>query len=970
MACVAHYLHVRNGAPYGQTYSRLNLEYGEDPANDSRTMTLDSVKNMLKAEKISSVIYLIVRTPDNGVDKVLTERTSHVLFKVFDHQVGKVKNSLRFRAVLGISPEPTDPTRHHMVLRIGTRPGKFEHMARCASCGDWVIAYESARNGIALKLSEHFEKCKKCVCGAVVRNDGQHAGGCTGRTTKWTPRRFKPVAGTIVKPPESDNPDGDGKHQWFCDFEAADFGKGYHEVYLVVLKSIEAESCEIFSGPKCMEEFVRRLLSTSRNSPNGSLWFHNGSGYDFNLLLPYICEAMPKNSLEVLKRGTKILTAKIKNRPVLHLRDFFLFCQTSLSRLCKDFRVPDEIAKGDFDHTKIKTWEDVEQHIQEATDYCRNDVLALEDVFKKFSTAMRKIAPVHVHSSITIAGHAYSVWKNITPKEILDNIHVPQKEDYEDLRKCYFGGRVLPTLARYDSSLDVVQDDFDEDGLFNRVDDFARNLDYLVMVDVVSLYPSVMMDEDMPFGPMTKTVYTRGGRSETALLLMLNGDLKNKKDYMFRGCFKVDVTCPNDHYIAYLMEKDEEGNNVQTLNPKKETWYAGPDLWEATRLGYTITRVHESMVWRERKNVFKEYITRLFELKDRHKEDKTNALYQCAKYLMNSLSGKFGQKDTDNECHLLKEFDEAFVERMLPRLIDFQLLEKEGNVEGYLVNLRKDTEERKHATQLSVFILAHARRKMSKMLSSVNGYKSPTDCLLYTDTDSLIVRKSTFDKFPAKYLGGKLGQLENEFPAAQIITARFLAPKTYTLTLLEQTSEGILMKIKTRCKGIPHRGDVFETRSFTDEDWLDNFDAQAEVDLKKRWYFVTHEDGSQQYVPYLDSCEYEHALVGSANVEVVYGSMVRNFRDDGVSNLFRIRTDYRLRALCVDCWWNKGRRVIEDSNRDIRKTTLCVGQLSPDFLTEWQQQIAVYVHERIEMNDQEPEEEPEEEPIEWGMWIE
>src|SRR5208282_2231819 len=91
---------------------------------------------------------------------------------------------------------------------------------------------------------------------------------------------------------------------------------------------------------------------------------------------------------------------------------------------------------------------------------------------------------------------------------------------------------------------------------------------------------------------------------------------------------------------------------------------------------------------------------------------------------------------------------------------------------------------------LSMFILAYSRRHMSKILRSVGGYSSPSDTLFYTDTDSLIVRKSTFTKLMnykgGKFMGHALGQLEDEFPNDHIVSARFLSPKTYCLALMKK----------------------------------------------------------------------------------------------------------------------------------------------------------------------------------------
>lgn len=113
----------------------------------------------------------------------------------------------------------------------------------------------------------------------------------------------------------------------------------------------------------------------------------------------------------------------------------------------------------------------------------------------------------------------------------------------------------------------------------------------------------------------------------------------------------------------------------------------------------------------------------------------------------------------------------------------------------------------------SMMILAYSRRLMSKMLRAVGGYTDPMNTLLYTDTDSMVIRKKTFEKLKAfknsRYVGSRLGQLEDEMPNCKIISARFLAPKTYCLGMLKYNKEKDkwFYALKVRCKGIPHRGE-------------------------------------------------------------------------------------------------------------------------------------------------------------------
>ncbi len=139
----------------------------------------------------------------------------------------------------------------------------------------------------------------------------------------------------------------------------------------------------------------------------------------------------------------------------------------------------------------------------------------------------------------------------------------------------------------------------------------------------------------------------------------------------------------------------------------------------------------------------------------------------------------------------------------------FLVNELDSEIIGHVITGDKKAEnlETSLPTHLSVFILAHSRRKMSKMLRYVNGYKDINHTLYYTDTDSMVVNQDTFDLLKDKFIGSKLGQLEDEFPNDIIVAARFIAPKTYCLAMLRPVDGRYALAYKVRCKGIPHRGE-------------------------------------------------------------------------------------------------------------------------------------------------------------------
>jgi hypothetical protein len=196
-------------------------------------------------------------------------------------------------------------------------------------------------------------------------------------------------------------------------------------------------------------------------------------------------------------------------------------------------------------------------------------------------------------------------------------------------------------------------------------------------------------------------------------------------------------------------------------------------------------------------------------------------MYQAAKLFMNGLSGKFGQKlhaEISKVMLTLPPDPDSFFGSDMSD-VTWELIERlkqlddgddnEDPVAGYFVQGNKPDADVKvsYPIQMSVWILAYARRTMSKAMRCVNGYFMEEHCFMYTDTDSLVVRKSTFDILQQNgYIGSKLGMLEDEFPNDYLVAARFLAPKNYVLMMLKKVSQDALgnpkfsLAYKVRCK--------------------------------------------------------------------------------------------------------------------------------------------------------------------------
>lgn len=730
---------------------------------------------------------------------------------------------------------------------------------------------------------------------------------------------------TMKKMTESDDASKIFDNVWISDMECfPDEKTGVHTPYMIVLKAVKSDKYLSFSGRSALRDFVKCLKED--DNIQGTIWFHNGSGYDFNFLLKGLLEYSTEE-IEIIKRGNRILTFTIKEKPKLAVRDMFLFLPSSLEKLSKDFKLDDK-GKGSFDHKKIKSWLDVKKHLKEAEKYCLQDVIATQEIYTKFSKAMYQVCPLNIVRTISLASHAMLCWRKIEDMETVEDLFVPSREMDSIFREAYFGGRSGPVYAKWDSEFYKYLDEsyFQPNGYLKNdyiSGNFLNDDDALTLIDIVSQYPAAMKHNKYPCGKPIKKDFDDKYGTDLAELIMesiyfrRNG-WKELKSKMFRTVYCVDVDPPKDIYIAYLMERDEKKKNRQNLNRKCKKWYTGIDLHEAIKIGYTITKVHAQISFPDSKYVFTKYVSLLFKIKEENKHDKSSTLYIVAKLLMNSLYGKFAQKIhgvyTSVMSKLPKNPDEKW--KGLDQF-EIETIFKSENLKrlGYMVKAEKDSTDIKvtYPCYISMCVVAYARRDMSKKVRSINGYRNRDNCYLYTDTDSILVRKSAFKSIPPKYIGNQLGQFENEFPTAKIISYRSLAPKTYCLCLIIPKKDGYTLAYKVRCKGIPHVGTLIENTSTVEtksKKEIFKILKNPNDDVKMR-YYVLHKLSEEnlkkngQIVPFLDIEVYDKCLTQDYTVTCFFGTMVKNKKTSNKKDTFSIRCDWALRRLVMQNYWTK-----------------------------------------------------------------
>lgn len=676
---------------------------------------------------------------------------------------------------------------------------------RCASCYKWL--------SLTSKFKQHLHNCKRCPnCYQPISLTTGHR--CRGRLTTDCGDRM-----TLKKMTCPEKYVAETDLYWF-DFETSPFemGTSQHVVYAASVMGSPGTTLEkaplTFYGLDSLKKFINAITGL-----HGTMVAFNGSAFDFILIFRYLIKEQPgvfdREVKDVVMKDNRILSFKFGK---LLFMDLYLFLRSSLKQACKDLKVPAEYCKGEFDHTKMKDFAALTTYKKEVIEYLELDVHALRCCYSIFAKSVWENYHVNINDYTTGPHMAYVIWLTMLPDGVV--VMVPKLEEDKFYRRGLFGGRCGPQVPLYTSTeVDKIMKMFSIDRLEITDEEFASIQDYCILLDVVSLYPSVMMKFLFPCGPYSihdlperESDYTPAAKNAIKRLYDLKSSARG-------GFYEVDIQPPTNILTPFLQERTAKGGLIYDLKPKYHQVYTSIELKEAIRLGYKITKVHKYAVFRNMENLFGPFITKCFEIKKA--SPKGSVPYMVAKLLMNSLSGKQSQKVITTEYKFYTTENDIREKLSDPSVSDIKLLfsddtdddlgskEKsttdESKVIGALVKTERDDPKPSKCCYLGAFILGGARVLMSRYLRLVYAYMMPQHMYYYTDTDSFVMRRETVEllRKQDKVVGKDLGNLSDDLDGGKIVRAIFLNPKSYILEYITAGNPHRL-KWRVRCKGIPH----------------------------------------------------------------------------------------------------------------------------------------------------------------------
>ena len=319
--------------------------------------------------------------------------------------------------------------------------------------------------------------------------------------------------------------------------------------------------------------------------------------------------------------------------------------------------------------------------------HLKNDCIALFDIIQKFYEKEGTL-------KLTIASQAM-----------------------ETFRKNYFDGYIWQCNDKFDN---YFRKHYYKGGRVEVYKGRGKNLYYY---DFNSLYPFVMLD-DMPVGSPIKTRTYRNNKI---------------------GYYKIELLQDTNFVISPLVYTDESGNYY--VNGKKGSiFYVMSTDIEILKMYDYKFRIKDGYYFQETGKLFEDYVKHYYEIKSKAKNEVEKYI---SKMMLNSLSGKFGQKLWGTAIEVSNENNKDGL--VLSPENDLVLVDKRLNVRFKGIHIAC------YITSLARFHLFMAMEKI--------GFSN----VFYCDTDSIISSKKI-------KVGKEIGELKL---VDKIKEGIFLLPKTY-----------------------------------------------------------------------------------------------------------------------------------------------------------------------------------------------
>lgn len=499
--------------------------------------------------------------------------------------------------------------------------------------------------------------------------------------------------------------------------------------------------CEIgnvsnFIYGRYLDDFFKTFLETPFNK---TVYFHNLK-FDGEFLFHYLFENGYKLIKDKKDKSDKTFTTLISDTGLFYsieiyfkvgnkqvhkctILDSYKILPFSIDSIAKSFNLP--LLKLDIDYRMHRPIDYIPTN--EEIKYLQNDVtipaMALNTLFEQGLTKM------------TQGSNALHDYKMLVTKKNFDKWFPPP--DYEtdfEIRQSYKGGFTYVN-PKY-QGLDIGEG---------------------IVLDVNSLYPSVMYYNMLPYG---KEIYFNGEYKDNVLyplyIQMFKCGFELKENHIPTLQLKNSLAfIPTD----YLTSSKGEIVTLCMTSIDLDLFKKHYDLYDIVYIGGYMYKATDKL--------FKKYIDKWNDVKVESKKDSNFGMYTLAKLMLNALYGKFSLNPNVRSKYPY----------MVNGIIKYELGERETRTPLYI--------------PVGTFITSYARYK------TITSAQSVYDRFLYADTDSLHLIGTDLPK-QLNIHNTKLGCWSID---SQFIRARFIRQKTYLETERVDNKRYEIMEDeeKTRC---------------------------------------------------------------------------------------------------------------------------------------------------------------------------
>lgn len=464
-----------------------------------------------------------------------------------------------------------------------------------------------------------------------------------------------------------------------------------------------------------IEEYINFLYTLDEKELKrySRLYAHNGANFDYLSLYKYLLENDLLEEAKYIMADSAGIGAQFTIRGcAITLFDSYRLLPASLSALSKTFNVENKKLEHEYNDFLLFKKEQPELFWS----YLRNDVLGLQEIIYLFWQRIYEVFGNIGELPMTLPALALRVFS----KQMPGNLLIPTKPELKELERIAYKGGLTLCLRT---------------GIFENVN----------IYDVNSMYPAQMAQQIFPVS--YKGYWTT----------------KYKKESI--GIWYASFVQTARNMPPFLFDNE------------KGAAYEGKGAFTTQELNYLLEvggkfEIEKGYVYTDVGTPFKTFITQCYTMRKEAQKNGDDALAFTLKIFMNSLYGKFAQREEGNSVVLASpEAHKELIKNKIPftPLGDFMAIPEHRNVRHLFVGL-------------AAYVTAYARIDLHKRMREMilAGYD-----VLYCDTDSIHVVEGTMLE------SNELGAVKREFSGR----AAYAGKKIYALQDADKHE-------KTRAKGI------------------------------------------------------------------------------------------------------------------------------------------------------------------------